>query len=107
MKRSLIILCVAALLATLPLAHIAQAGKVEKVAICHVNSANDIIDLETGYAIAFGRIIEVPESAVEAHLAHGDCTNFFPITPEAWELIEEVYGISLPNANVWFVDFID
>jgi hypothetical protein len=51
-------------------------------------------------------MIEVAESAVEAHLAHGDAIfgGQYPkeLTEEKRALIEVVYGVSLPNANCYF-----
>jgi len=111
MKRSIILLCVAGLLAALPMSHLALAGKPEempaKVAICHVNSANDTVRDGTNPGTwYFGRMIEVAESAVEAHLAHGDAIfgGQYPkeLTEEKRALIEVVYGVSLPNANCYF-----
>ena len=107
MKRLIVVLCVAGLLAALSMSHLAMAAKPEekpaKVAICHVNSANDVlVDLWGGVA-AFGRVIEVPENAVAAHEAHGDSTDFVEISEEFRDLTEEFFGISLPNANCTFL----
>lgn len=108
MKRLLILLCVAGLLATIPLSHVAVAAKkkakkkVPNVSICHLNSANDVLDLGS-VVIAFGRVIEVSENAVAAHEAQGDSIDFFTCTKEDCEYWEEYYGISLPNADCLFV----
>ena len=110
MKRLLILLCVAGLLATIPLSHVAVAAKkkakkkVPNVSICHLNSANDVVVLGT-LVIAYGRVIEVSENAVAAHEAHGDMASpgFFDMSEEARDLIEENFGVSLPNANCGFV----
>ena len=105
MKRVLVMLCVVGMMAAIPLCDVATAAKKAKepkVEICHVNSANDVIDL--GYlTLVFGRVIEVPASAVEAHLAHGDSDWFFPLSPELREDFEDDYGVYLRNANAFFV----
>ena len=103
MKRLLVMLCVAGVIAAIPLCNVATAAKKEtKVAICHVNSANDVVVLGDSVFV-FGRIIEVPETAVEAHLAHGDSTDFVTLT-ETWRYIfEEIFGYYLPNADAFFV----
>lgn len=106
MKRLLILLCVAGLLAAIPLSHVAVAakktGQPPKVAICHLNSANDVVVLEE-LVIAYGRVIEVSENAVAVHEAHGDSTVYFEMSEEARDWIEENLGVSLPNANCGFV----
>ena len=107
MKRLLIMLCIVAFLAALPLSHIAMAAPKGKVLICHLNAANDTVrdgfNPGTWY---LGRMIEVAESAVEAHLAHGDMVfgGQYPkvLSEEDRALIEEVYGVSVPNANCYF-----
>ncbi len=114
MKRSLIVLCAAALLATLPLARVSVAAKPDKeanVEICHVNSANDVLVLK-GFTLFFGRVMEVPASAVAAHLAHGDfrtdstffrdSTFFFYMDEEDRDGFELAFGINLRNANAFY-----
>ena len=106
MKRILILLCVAGLLAAIPLSHVAVAAKKEKapkVAVCHVNSANDVLDLGLYGVIVFGKVIEVSPNALPALEAQGDSTDFFTFTKEDREYWEEYYGISLPNADCLFV----
>ena len=108
MKRLIVVLCVVGFIVALPMSHLAFAGKPEekpaKVEICHVNSANDVVVLGT-VVIAYGRVIEVSENAVAAHEAHGDMASpgFFYMSEEARENIEEIFGVSLPNANCGFV----
>jgi ABC-type sugar transport system substrate-binding protein len=107
MRRVLVLLCVVAFLAALPLSHIAMAAPAAKVAICHVNSANDVIDLGFFGTFVFGMEIEVAESAVPAHLAHGDSTEYFPVDEEFVEFLEWItdrLGIDfkLPNADCVF-----
>ena len=105
MKRSLILLCAAALLATIPLARVAVAAKPvkeAKVPICHVNSASGVFVFRGGYVAVLGRVIEVPASAVAAHEAHGDSTSFFYMT-KADRGLFEMFGVSFPNANAWFI----
>jgi len=101
MKRLLIMLCVVAFLAALPLSHIALAAPAVKVPICHVNSANDALDLG-GLVVVFGKVIEVAEPAVPAHEAHGDNTAFFALDEDLRDILEVAFGISLPNADCYF-----
>lgn len=103
MKRLLIMLCVVAFLAALPLSHIALAAPAEKVLICHVNSANDLVNGH--WWLVGGRVIEVAESAVPAHLAHGDSLDYEIMDEEFRDYIESL-GYSLPNANCWFLIYI-
>ncbi len=98
MKRSLILLCVAALLATLPLARVAVAAKPVKVEICHVNYVLDFGVV----AFAFGRVIEVSASAVAAHEAHGDSVDFTLMSEEMRNWWEIAFGIDLRNADAVF-----
>lgn len=105
MKRLLILLCVAGLLAALPMSHLALADKPEekpaKVLICHLNGANPMVD--GNWWLVFGRVIEVAESAVPAHLAHGDSLDFFEVDEEFRAYVES-FGYHLPNANcAWSV----
>ena len=153
MKRSLILLCAAVLLATLPLARVAEAAKPTKptrvtkhakpakhakhdkhakcdkhgkhgkhvkhdkhkyckhgkwarqveevqVEIFHVI---DVLDFGS-IVFVFGRVIEVPQSEVAAHEAHGDSvdvdfTFMSADIRDGWEL---VYGIDLGDANAIF-----
>jgi hypothetical protein len=110
MKRSLIVLCAAALLATVPLGRVAVAAKVDKVTVCH--NVTYGLDFGTGIEV-FGRLMEVPASAVAAHEAHGDrivssSDIIIPLTPELRDLFEFLYEINLRNANVLvLVVFVD
>jgi hypothetical protein len=76
------------------------------VEICHVLH---VVDLPDGTAMAFGAIMEVPESEVAAHLAHGDSTvadipdlYYFEEHPGVREFFEDIYGIDLSNAQCYF-----
>jgi len=105
MKRGLVMLCVVGIIAAIPLCTVATAAKKEtKVAICHVNSANDVVDLGGGVALVFGKIIEVPEAAVEAHLAHGDSREFIPLTEDLRDELEGFFGICLRHADAYFFE---
>ena len=105
MKRLIVILCVVGFAAALPMSHSALAAKkapAAKVRICHVNSANDVVVFNETYSAMLGRVTEVSENAVNAHLAHGDSEVFFPLSEEVRTWIEEVYEISVPNADCYF-----
>jgi len=161
MKRSLIVLCAAALLATLPLASVAEAGRhgrrdrlgrpgwpnrtTRRGSYRRANPANRGLRGWQGWrgyrgwrdcqdtqpeevmveiwhviayfpedgGIAFGELMEVPESEVEAHLDHGDITvgdgtvlhNLDDSLRNMFEVYYyEFYGIEidLSNAQVYF-----
>ena len=98
MKRLIIVLCVVAFLVTLPMSHLASANEMEKSPICHLNSANDVIG-----PIAFGTVIIVSDkSYIVAHEAHGDSQTFRVLSEQMRDVIEEMFGISLPNADCYF-----
>jgi hypothetical protein len=78
-----------------------MAAPAPKVAICHVNSANDVIDLGA-VVVVFGREIEVSANAVPAHLAHGDGTLYVDLDEALRDTLEIVYEVSLPNADCYF-----
>ncbi len=104
MKRLLIVLCVAALLATIPLARIATAKTNKKQPICHVTFVLDVGVLPFVLPFAFGRVMEVPTgAALEAHLDHGDRMDFTTMTEEQRLSMEAFYGINLRNANAHFL----
>jgi hypothetical protein len=92
MRRIFGFMCLAAILVALPLTH-SLAGKSEKVTICHLDSANSPgvhqfswnwlgpFYPRAKYTMYYGRVIEVAEDAVDAHLAHGDRVEDF-YTPD-------------------------
>ena len=60
-----------------------------------------------GGGIAFGELMEVPESEVEAHLDHGDITVgdgtvLYDLDDSLREFFGGFYGIDLSNAQVYF-----
>jgi hypothetical protein len=78
----------------------AFAAPLDKVEICHVNSANDTVNSSSGDPfIVFGKVISVSPDALEAHLAHGDSTRVCEFDAVQRLLFEGLYKISLPNAN--------
>lgn len=102
MKRLLVMLGVVAFLAALPLSHLAWAEEPCLVPICHVNSANDVFSFDDTLLV-FGRVIEIDENAVQAHLdEHGDSLFYETLTEEEREALELELGITLPNANCFF-----
>ncbi|MCK6459212.1 MAG: hypothetical protein L6Q95_04875 [Planctomycetes bacterium] len=87
MKRFVVLAAVAVLVIGLPLAHDAVAAKNVKVTICHLNSSNTPAVYSYSYweswygyeySVAYeqtyylGNMIEVDESAIAAHVGHGD-----------------------------------
>jgi hypothetical protein len=104
MKRLIVVLCVVGFIVALPMSHLASAAKPQtKVAICHVNSANDVLYLEDGNVVTFGRVIVISENAVATHVAqHGDSTEYADLDKATRDAVEDYYGIRLPNANCYF-----
>jgi hypothetical protein len=108
MKRLLVMLIAVGFLVALPQAHSLQAKpsdeqtKPIKVAICHVNSANDVVDVGGEPFVVFGRVIEVPQKAVATHEEHGDSQDFQSFDADVRDAIEEILGIELPNADCIF-----
>ena len=100
MKRLIAFALIAAFIVAIPASHQLLAEKKNKVAICHVNGANPVIDM--GYIFYFGRIIEVAEEAVPAFVAQGDGRAFWVLSPEEKAIFEEEFGEKFPNANCWF-----
>ena len=101
MKRLVVVAAILGLFVALPMCHVVFAKNEEKVPICHLNSANDVIDIG-GSVIAFGKEIEVSKNAVPAHEAHGDSTDFFPLDVDTRDNLEDILGIRLPNADCFF-----
>jgi hypothetical protein len=103
MKKLLFTFAVLALLSAAPgpvtaSTNEAVAGKSQ---VCHVTGqANDTADIE-GLLVTFGRVIEVNDNAVEAHLDHGDDLNFLDMDADLRAWAEAFYQISLPNADCY------
>jgi len=100
MKRLLVLLFVVAFLVAIPLTHF--AGKNAKVEICHLNSANDILDVGF-FAFYYGKVISVSVNAVPALEAHGDSRHFAPFPDWLRDLMVEWWGMDLPNADCVFL----
>ncbi len=103
MKKLVLIVLAAALI--LPLVGSQARAKKEeqvKIDICHVISANDVIPFYNVF-LYFGKVKSVDESAVDAHLAHGDFTNFWGGDEAAGPInaFREA-GAQLPAANCYF-----
>ena len=126
MKRVFVFALLAGLVLAIPMSHV-FAAKEAKVEICHVNSANsagsytyhyhnsrDYTDLnpndgidynrydyfygyEYTYTYHLGRVIEVAESAVDAHVAHGDSASFNELTDYWADWITSLDDIDYSN----------
>ena len=83
MKRLIVVLCVAGLLAALPLSHLVAARPAPKVEICHItpNYAPSVpfqwIFPNNWVVAHYGHIISVSENAAQAHYDHGDPVPVF------------------------------
>ncbi|MFC2156248.1 hypothetical protein ACFLT9_00285 [Acidobacteriota bacterium] len=81
MKRFLIGVLVLAFVVAIPLSTTLMAKKVDKVKLCHITGVND-----AGTRLV-GHVIEVAQSAVKAHCAHGDHNpkrTELPIGADCW-----------------------
>jgi hypothetical protein len=114
MKRLVIILCVVGFVTALMLSHSATAkpagdsGKPEKVSICHIIAANDVIPFGSGpvptVLLSFGKEISVAPDAVPAHEAHGDSTTFIGGETAAGQIAAfRDAGANLPAADCYVV----
>jgi hypothetical protein len=93
---------VAALVFLLAPAPAAQAAKMD---VCHVNAANDVLNLGFFGTYVFGKVNNVAEKAIPAHLAHGDAVHFWTLDSYVgrWVVgILEALGLALPNADCVF-----
>lgn len=108
MKRLIVVLCVAGLLAALPMSHLAFAGKPEgkpvKVDICHVTDS--VVVNAAGVSLVVGHVINVSENAVDAHVAHGDILaindidSAGPFNPlQSWRDIAVIWNLNTAGAN--------
>ncbi len=107
MKRLIIVVCVAGLLAALPMSHLVAAGKgpAPKVDICHVTDSVDGLGAGGNVTLIVGHVINVSENAVDAHLAHGDSTVINDIDDGpvifglTWRQVAENLGLNTAGAN--------
>ena len=111
MKRFLIFGLMAVVIAAIPLSHTLKAGPPEKISICHLNDANDMIDLGFFGTLMFGRVINVSENAWQDHMEHGDSMYFLDASQIPGGLMRLInhwfteHGITLINWNcVFFAD---
>lgn len=81
MKRLLIVLAVAGLLASFGLTHMMQAAPKDKILVCHIAELEYVdsgeVDPDTGEPIydpkvAAAHVIEVSENSRSGHTGHGD-----------------------------------
>ncbi len=89
----------------------ATAVQEEKVAVCHVIAANVVISFGP-VKLYFGKEIQVAESALEAHLAHGDFDSFWGANTEPDSSTGPINafreaGAKLPAANCYFGELAD
>jgi hypothetical protein len=115
MKRGVIFIVLAVFIAAIPLSHALKATPAAKVTICHVNQANDTVPVKFRifvwsfeFTVVFGRVIDVSEKAVPAHLAHGDSLDYAYVGESwLWPYIEHVledFGYKLVNENCFFIE---
>jgi len=118
MKRLVVVLSLAGFMAALVLSHAAIAKpkgdqpEKEKVAICHIIAANDVIPFGFGpvptVSLSFGKEISVAPEAVPAHEAHGDSTVFFGGDAAAGPIEAfRAAGANLPAADCYVVGPLD
>jgi len=102
MKKVAILTVVVALVALFGVIQNAKAGPQEKVAICHVNDANDVVG-PFFYGIfgpwATGRVIEVNANALPDHFSHGDSAEYGSIE-EFVELLNWIGKCFLHNPTL-------
>ncbi len=109
--------------------HTTFAGNEAKVDICHVNSSNSpgvyAYDYERTYKYTYdngtvydygytsgysntyhlGRVISVAESAVEAHVAHGDSTTFNDLTESTEDYITSLEDLNYNYSYYYSYDY--
>lgn len=75
-----------------------------KVDVCHIIEANDVIPFGPAPVyLSFGKVINVAEDAVDAHLEHGDSTAFWSGDAAAGPInIFREAGAHLPAANCFY-----
>jgi len=79
-------------------------AKGEKVDICHIIEANDVIPFGPAPVLLyFGKVISVSENAVDAHLDHGDSIHFWSgeVAAGPINLFREA-GANLPAADCYY-----
>ncbi len=104
MKRLVVAMFAAAALAVVA-APVVNAAPAEKTTVCHVNSANDTVDLGFLGTYVFGKMVLVSDSALPAHFDHGDGGRFVSLDHWIGQLaikILEKLGLALPNADCLF-----
>ena len=89
----------------------AMAGKdvvkIEKVKvdICHLNSGNDELSYYVNgvlqWTMAFGKVKSVSESALPAHLEHGDDTAFADVSPFNGKVWNNFLESRFPTPIAW------
>ena len=110
MKKLAVLTAVLAFVFALFVPQAIAGKKVEKVVkvkvdVCHIIAANDVVYgfLNSVNDLYFGKVISVSESALDAHLAHGDydCSWSGDAAAGPIDLFRE-NGVNLPAANCYF-----
>jgi len=107
-KLITLVACLAFLLVAMPVMA-KKPEKVQKVEVCHVIEANDVVEdfrlpnWPSGFVVDlhFGKVISVSQNAVDAHLVHGDNTTYAEGQGPIDLFIAA--GVHLPAANCWVV----
>lgn len=104
MKKLICLMAVLAVCTAAPrqLTAATDGAPAAKTQVCHVSGqANDEIP---ELSVRFGQVIEVNDNAVAAHVDHGDSTGFFTMDEVLKGMVEEIWGISLVNADCYIWD---
>lgn len=99
MKKKLVFVMVLTMIAVLLFSGLAFAGG-GKTKVCHLNASNDVVYGFLGVVdLHFGKMINIPEAALDAHLAHGDSVTF----SSGQGPIDTFRGVGyhLPAADCW------
>jgi len=105
MRKTIVAIFVATALAVVLAPAVSAAPDVIKMQACHVNGANDAVDIPFVGTVVFGKMVNSSVAAMSAHWGHGDSAEFLPLEGRIGQLILEILkklGLPLPNANCLF-----